>query len=90
MKQKFWLGASLIVLVILLAGSALILASFSSMTSQLESNSQLASSSGSQNALPQLNNPKTILYVSANDRLKSALQAEFTRLLQGRPEFGQI
>jgi len=90
MKQKFWIGASLIVLVILLAGSALILASFSSMTSRLESSSQLATSTGSQNTLTQLKNPETTLYVSANSRLKSALQAELTRLLQGRPEFGQI
>ena len=90
MNQKRWIGVAIIILVVLLSGFALILVNFSSMTSQLEHNSQMVSSSGSQNALPQLNNSKTALYVNANDRLKNALQIEVTRLLQGRPEFGQI
>ena len=81
---------ALIILVILLSGFALILVNFSSMTSELEQNSQMASSSSGQNAQPQLNNPKTALYVNANDRLKRALQTEVTRRLQGQPEFGQI
>jgi len=90
MNKKRWLGVTIVIFVMLLSGFALILVSFSSMTSQLEHNSQMVSSSGGQNALPQLNQPMTALYVNANNRLKNVLQTEVTRLLQGQPEFGQI
>jgi hypothetical protein len=90
MNRKRWIGVGIVALVILLSGSALILASFSAMTSQMDSNSSLASSSGSQGAQPPLAGLETALYVSASARLKGALEAELIRSLQGRPEFGQI
>src|SRR5512140_917616 len=86
MKQRRWIVAAVIVLAVLLSGSAFILANFSAMSSHTEHNSTLASADGSQ----PWNSAQTALYVSGSEQMKRALQAELARLLQGRAEYGEI
>jgi hypothetical protein len=90
MKSKRWIILVAVIGLIALTAPALILANFSSMTSQMEHNSSLATSTGSIDPAQPIYPQMTGLVVTGDERLAAALRDQIVRQLQGSPAFGQI
>ncbi len=90
MKQKTLNVLLVIVLVIVLSGSALILGNFSAMKSTIAQNSSGASSNGGDGAALNRSPDKTGLFVGGESKLASALQQALTQKLSGQVFTGQI
>ena len=90
MKQKTLLVLLVIVLVIVLSGSALILANFSAMKSNIVQNSSVASSNGGDGTALDRSPDKTGLFVGGERKLAAALQQALTKKLSGQVVTGEI
>ena len=90
MKSKRWIILIAVILLIALTAPALILANFSSMTSHMERSSNLATSTGSAQAVQALYLQMTGLVETGEERLAQALRDKIIRQLQGNRAFGQI
>jgi hypothetical protein len=89
MKKKTLSVLLVIVLVFALSGSALILANFSAMKSNIVQNSSVASSTGGDESALNRSPDQTGLFVS-NGKLGAALHQALTKQLSGQVFTGQI
>ncbi len=90
MKQKTLLVLLVIVLVIVFSGSALILANFSAMRSNIAQNSSVASSNGGDETALNRSPDKTGLFVEGESKLAAALHQALTKKLSGQVVTGEI
>jgi hypothetical protein len=91
MKTKRWIiPVAAIAIVVALSAPALILANFSAMSSRMERNSSIATSSGNAEASQPLNPAKTEIIVTGEGRLARSLHNQLTKNLENNPGFGQI
>ncbi len=90
MKQKTLIVVLVIILIFALSGSALILANFSAMRSNIGQNSTVVSSAGWQETAQLLSVDKTGLFVDGDSKLAAALQQALTKKLSGQIVTGEI
>ncbi len=90
MKQKTLIIVLVIVLIFVLSGSALILANFSAMNSNIAQNSTVASSTGAPETELVRSPDKTGLFVAGGSKLSAALQQALTQKLTGQVVTGEI
>ncbi len=90
MKQKTLIVVLVVVLIFVLSGSALILANFSAMKSNIGQNSTVASSTGGDEAAYARSPDKTGLYVDGGSKLSAALQQALAQKLNGQVATGEI